>query len=111
MAEAAHKYFCGYCNIFIFGETAARLAGNLNSHNTYKHPADCDNWTGDRIVQSTHYWPPMSEQESQKEVKALPQYTTSYGTTSKSGDWGDAENPPDITLDDIRMLAMNGVKW
>ena len=93
MAEAAHKYFCGYCNIFIFGETAARLAGNLKSHNT------------------THYWPPMSEQESQKEVKALPQYTTSYGTTSKSGDWGDAENPPDITLDDIRMLAMNGVKW
>jgi len=114
MSEAVHKYFCGYCNIFIFGETPARLAGNLNSHNGYKHPADCDNWTGDRIIQSSHYWPPMGEQEIDevaKELKALPQYTTPYGTTSKNGDWGDAKHPPDITRFDIELLSLNRVKW
>lgn len=100
MAEVVHKYYCLHCKRFVFGETAAGLAFNVNSHNSVLHPTDCCNWTAEGITHSTRY----SGVDG-----PLPQYLQPHGTTSKN-EWGDAK-PPDITERDKIMLSKGGVKW
>jgi hypothetical protein len=99
MAEVVHKYFCTYCNLYIFGETARSLASTVNSHNIALHPADFAKWTEQRIVLSVHYTGPSH----------VPAYLAEY-VSPRSVEWGDAK-PPDITERDKIFLERNGIKW
>lgn len=112
MADVVHRYYCGYCFLFLYGLTAATLATNLNLHNTEHHPADCTKWTAAGIPQSAHYSLITSGEELRytppaPEPLALPRYTQPYGTR----EWGNAERPPHITADDLAMLKENHIKW
>jgi hypothetical protein len=102
MADSVHKYYCSYCERFTFGETLADLVRGVNFHNTTMHPADFDQWTPETITHSHNY--------TGSAGKALPQYLRPYGTTSKN-EWGDAQNPPNITPQDIALLAEARIKW
>lgn len=103
MGTPVHKYFCKHCNLYLFGETATRLAGNVNTHNTRVHPIDFNRWDASGIVLSAQYSAPSD----------APPYISSYVRSSSvvfSKEWGDAK-PPDITEQDRLMLAKGGVRW
>ena len=100
MAEIIHKYYCRHCKRFMFGETAAGLAFNVNNHNSVMHPTDCCNWTTSGIQLSANYTGVDGP---------LPQYLVSHGTTSKN-EWGGA-NPPNITERDKIFLERNLIRW
>jgi hypothetical protein len=109
--SVVHKYYCHFCRIHIYGVTPERLAFCVNEHNDNHHPDECLIWTGLSIKLSLHYSAPTPTLDSPiAPSRILPQYTTSHGTTSKN-EWGNAISPPDITKDDIEMLAKGRVKW
>ena len=84
----------------MFGDTAARLATNLNVHNELNHRnATVANWSAGSVVLSSHY--------IGSESKPRMEYTVPY----KNHMWGNAKNPPDITQADIDMLAEEYIKW
>lgn len=96
MAEV-HKYFCTHCRLYIFGDTASRLASTVNSHNDRIHPTEFANWNSLGIVRSQQYSSPSE----------APAYLSSY---THSKEWGDAK-PPIITESDKLLLAKGGVRW
>jgi hypothetical protein len=106
-----HKYYCDSCKILIFGESALRLALNVNGHNSVHHPQDFAKWTGPGIVRSSRYsGPALPDLAETNPSRILPQYTQPHGVTSK-WDWGTAQYAPDITPDDLLFLAEARVKW
>ena len=110
--QDVHRYYCGYCKHYLFGTTAEILARVLNRHNQDRHPADCVSWDAGGIIFSSHYEGPNQAGFFPSEEKSpRPTYTESHALTTKRGDWGDARRPPEITPDDIALLARNGVKW
>jgi hypothetical protein len=101
--QTDHKFHCDWCRIFIFGYNADRLAANLNIHNELNHRNEAAaNWNAASIVCSSHYIGPAS--------KPRVEYTVPHGTSKMFG-WGDAKKAPDITQDDLDMLASEGIKW
>src|ERR1700676_902505 len=96
MAEV-HKYFCFHCQLYLFGESADRLASILTAHNDKMHPAEFAGWLAFSIVSSHQY----------SKASGAPPYLNSY---THSKEWGDAK-PPDITERDKIMLSKGGVKW
>jgi len=110
MSDKVHRYYCAYCQYSICGESAAALAFALNRHNETYHPADCSNWTSTGVTLSAHYvGPAFVSTELVKKPGPLPQYTRSFGTTSKD-EWGGAK-PPAITDDDKALLSKACIKW
>lgn len=107
-----HKFYCTPCRVYIFGETALRLALNFNSHNAVHHPLDGANWTGPAIVRSMYYLGPgLPNLSPETNQHTLPEYTVPHGTSSKLT-WGDAKNPPNITDADRKWLKDEAkVKW
>ena len=99
MAEVVHRYYCSYCRLFIFGNTAAQLASTLNAHNGPLHPTDFANWTELGILRSAKYVGPSE----------APPYIAQY-CPPVSKDGGNSA-PPEITERDKIFLKTNGVKW
>jgi hypothetical protein len=106
-----HKFHCHYCSIFLFGDTAQRLANFLNEHNDKHHPDETNNWTGLSVIHSTYYVAPLpSRALVRADVRALPRYTEPHGLTTQR-EWGNAERAPVITEADREMLKKALVKW
>jgi len=97
MADSIHKYYCIRCDRFIYENTLAKLAVQVNYHATAFHPSDFANWTDANIASSTQYSGTSGP---------LPEYLAPFGTTSRR-----VSVLPDITADDRAMLAEGHVKW
>ena len=110
MFEQLHKYYCVHCQIYIVGETIERLCYGLNDHNYEKHSAtESAQWSTLGLVCSSQYEPP-DETTTALAIRPRSEYTTPRGTKWNS-EWGTAATPPNITPDDIAMLAEGRVKW
>ena len=92
MADGNHNYYCVYCRYFLFEDTAERLCGEVNVHNSRSHPADFASWKANEIVCSCNYSGPGTP---------LPQYTAPEESTEVLV----------ITEEDRLMLARGGVRW
>ena len=99
MSESVHKYHCIDCHIFIFGETVARLAINVNQHTTNNHPLNFAAWNAWGITRSVHYVPPQGT--------ARPQYLLPHGCSQNTSEKVDRY----ITTEDRKFLAEIDVKW
>jgi hypothetical protein len=94
MSSSAHKYFCVRCQLYIYGETLASLAKQVNLHASVFHPQDFSHWDEKGIVLSEQYTCTAAP---------LPQYLVPHGTTSK--------RISEITDEDRAMLKAGHVAW
>ena len=96
MASLSHSYYCTRCHRFLYGETLASIAAQVNAHMTAFHPAEFAKWDENGITHSANY----------STHGALPEYLVPHGTTSHR-----VPVLPSITDADRAMLKAGYVKW
>jgi hypothetical protein len=110
MSQERHKYYCSPCKEILFGTNPAALAANVNEHNFERHPMSSCMWNEHSITLSAYYITPEDDGALPQLTDGgpRPEYTVPYINKEV---WGDAKKAPDITSEDIRLLAMNKIKW
>jgi hypothetical protein len=122
MPQERHKYYCSPCKEILFGTNPAALAANVNEHNYERHPLSSCMWNEHSITLSAYYinpgddagdsTPQLTDAYIREQTPYLegprPEYIVPYVNKEL---WGDAKKAPDITSEDIRLLARNKIKW